>query len=75
MAWWLLATALEHIPQGNCITIGESEKGSEERVSDMKKREKELLKWIVYVKNKSIICLSSQHCLIWFLDIQKIVCG
>ena len=49
MAWWLLATALEHISQENCITIGEKEKGSEERVSDMKKREKELLKWIVYV--------------------------
>ena len=47
MAWWLLATDLEHIPQGNCITIGEKEKGSEERVYDIKKREKELLKWIV----------------------------
>ena len=46
MAWWLLA--LEHIPQGNFITIGESEKGSEKRVSDMKKREKELVKYIVY---------------------------
>ena len=49
MSCCLLATALEHIPQGNCITIGESEKRSEKRVSDMKKREKELLKWIVYV--------------------------
>ena len=44
MAWWLLDTALEHIPQGNGITIGESEKGSEERISDTKKREKELVK-------------------------------
>ena len=44
MARWLLATALEHISQGNYITIGQSEKVSEERVSDMKKKEKELLK-------------------------------
>ena len=44
MAWWLLATALEHIPQGNCITLGESEKGSGGRVSDMKKREKGLVR-------------------------------
>ena len=33
MAWWLLATALEHIPEGNCITIGESGKGSIRRKS------------------------------------------
>ena len=39
MAWWLLSTALEHIPQGNCITIGESGRVSRERVTDMKKRE------------------------------------
>ena len=39
----VLATALQHILHGNCITIGESEKGSE-TVYDMKKREKGLLK-------------------------------
>ena len=40
----VLATALQHILHGNCITIGDSEKGSEETVYDMKKREEELLK-------------------------------
>ena len=44
MARWLLATALEHIPQGNCNTNEESERVLKERVTDMKKREKELVK-------------------------------
>ena len=35
-----------YFPQGNCIAIRETEKGPEERVSDMKKIEKELL-WFV----------------------------
>ena len=42
MAWSLLATALLHIPHRNCIAIRENGRGSEERVSDMKKRKKEL---------------------------------
>ena len=64
MAWWLLATALEHIPQGNCITIGESERVSKEKVTDMKKIDG------IYIKQKCYF--SSQHYLVGFLNIQKI---
>ena len=32
MTRWLLATALDHIPQGYRISIGQSERGWEERV-------------------------------------------
>ena len=44
MACWLLPTALEHILQVNCITIEESERVAKERVTEMKKGEKELVK-------------------------------
>ena len=39
MAWWLLDTALEHIPQGNGITIGESEKYRRKNIRYEEKRE------------------------------------
>ena len=42
MARWLLASALEHILQGNFITTGEGERGWEERVSDIKKNRKRI---------------------------------
>ena len=34
-------SSLEYIAQGNCITIGKSEKGSEERVSQPYKEKRE----------------------------------
>ena len=43
-----------YFPQGNCITIWETEKGPEERVSDMKKIEKELLCFVCF-------CVSVLH--------------
>ena len=40
----MLATALNHILHRNCIATGESERGSEEAKTDIKKGEKELVK-------------------------------
>ena len=45
-------SSLESIAQGNCITIGKSEKGSEERVSQPYKEKKEGIAEIdsIYIK-------------------------
>lgn len=61
ITWRILATALEHVLQGNCLTIGESERRLEERVSDMKKREGMWGIDSIYVLNKCDICLSLQR--------------
>ena len=66
----VLATALQHILHGNCITIGESEKGSE-TVYDMKKKREGIAEIdSIYNIKVLFVCL---HSTIWlgFLIFRK----